>query len=790
MFELIRADQLTIMMFLCGCCGILILLLLITRFISESRKRILILMEFIALFLLWFDREAYIYAGDPSRKAFFMVRISNFLVFFLTSAIVFGFNLYLNDWLTHEGKLASSPKRLRTVRIISAMGMLLAVISAFTGLYYYFDETNTYHRGNGFLIAYIIPVVCPIVQYTVIRQYKKVFSKIIYISLVLYIFVPIACGILQIFMYGISIVNMAMVAVSVSLYIFTYIDINNTVEHAHEIELKGIQGENKQLLKALEQTAATFVSSIEKRDEYCKGTSVKIAGYARRIAELAGKDEDFCSRTYYSALFNDIGLIGISDSVIENESDPRIHEDEKMKRKPLIGEELLAGITAYPDLSQTARSSHEKYNGTGYPDGLKGEEIPEIARIVAVADGYVKMTTKKRYRDALPGFVAREEFIKCAGEEYDPVFSDIMVKIIDSETDAVSEVSELETDIACVSYRENITTGIPAEREVKRIKFRCRLDPQIVAGFSAPSIVLFDSFDRRVHTNDKAIKEYHYLEYGEVWFDDHMISTAARKMEITRLEKHERTGGTGDKEQEYEIVAGRYEDHLRLEMSCSEYTKELLIALPDSTKASYIGITGEHCVISGITVEPTGETVKEDDIPKIADPISYIDHMESDIKNIQIDRTRSASTAGIEIQNRMKIVFHTMSLPGAELVWHCPYIVIYYSDDGTIGGSNYIEYELIKLNGEDQGSGQFANNRFIMKKKDDFPGWNSWKETNKKGIECTVSLEKRGNRITLKTENVGISIECTTTVLNSPDKVYAALTGDQVALTDIRLWGG
>ena len=126
------------------------------------------------------------------------------------------------------------------IALLSLLGMILAVISAFTGLYYYFDESNTYHRGSGFLIAYIIPVVCPIMQYTVIRQYRKVFSKLIYISLNLYIFVPIACGILQIFTYGISIVNMSMVAVSVALYIFTYLDINNTVpKDMYNDEIKG-----------------------------------------------------------------------------------------------------------------------------------------------------------------------------------------------------------------------------------------------------------------------------------------------------------------------------------------------------------------------------------------------------------------------------------------------------------------------------------------------------------------------------------------------------------------------
>ena len=97
MFDFIRLHQLNIMLILCGACGILVFLLIITRFITKRRKAILIFMEVVAFFLLWFDRLAYIYAGAPGQTAFVMVRVSNFMVFFLTPAIVLGFNLYLID---------------------------------------------------------------------------------------------------------------------------------------------------------------------------------------------------------------------------------------------------------------------------------------------------------------------------------------------------------------------------------------------------------------------------------------------------------------------------------------------------------------------------------------------------------------------------------------------------------------------------------------------------------------------------------------------------------------------
>ena len=201
-------------------------------------------------------------------------------------------------------------------------------------------------------------------------------------------------------------------------------------------------------------------------------------------------------------------------------------------------------ITEYPYLGIAAYYSHERYNGTGYPEGLKGTDIPEIARIVAVADAYVTMTTKKRYRGARPDFVAREAFVKGSGEEFDPAFAELMVKIIDNniKSDDNSLRPEMETSLSCGEYRDNTSLGISVENDTKIISFDCVPNKSGENIFSAPSIILFDSFDDRVHRDEKTIKEYHYFEYGEFWFDDHMISTGTRRIEITKMDKKENAG--------------------------------------------------------------------------------------------------------------------------------------------------------------------------------------------------------------------------------------------------------
>ena len=188
-------------------------------------------------------------------------------------------------------------------------------------------------------------------------------------------------------------------------------------------------------------------------------------------------------------------------------------------------------------------------------------------------------------------------------------------------------------------------------------------------------------------------------------------------------------------------------------MRSPNFAKEAVIALQDGSTSAYISITGEYCSITDIMIEKTDIESCVGFIPRICEEISYIDHMVSDIPNIQINQTRMSSTEGIEIKNRLKLEFHTMSLPIADFVWHCPYIVIFTSDNGRVNGRNYREYALIKLNGEIDDKYECAENNFIMKRKDNFPGWEEWKERNKAGFECEVSLEKKGNNIITRTEN-------------------------------------
>ncbi|MCR5672514.1 MAG: diguanylate cyclase, partial [Lachnospiraceae bacterium] len=431
----------------------------------------------------------------------------------------------------------------------------------------------------------------------------------------------------------------------------------------------------------------------------------------------------------------------------------------------------------------------------GYPDGLKGEDIPEAARIIAAADAYDLLASETDMTPPMPAQLIREQFVQKSGQQLDPKYAKIVMQLLDRmeaerTEDASSTVAAVyENEFVCNEYRDHVMAGIVVENEPTRIRMKCDPAKNAESDFYCPSLIVFDSYDGRVHDTQKEIDAFRYTEFGEVWFDGHIVCNGARNMEVN---VHRRSSGpdipgSEDDASSYEIITYRQNDHVRIIINSEETSCDVTVALPDSSLFAYIGLTGEHCHTSNVTIEKMENASNLEDIPRIADPISYIDRLESDLPNVQIDGKRSASTEGVRITDGMRIIFHTMSLPSADLIWHCPYIILFSSKDGTVGGEDYTEYGLIGMHGETRKTDEIAQNVIAVDRDDDFVGWDEWKEANHKGLECIVHFRKLGNRITVITQNSGIRIENETTIMDSVKDVYAAITGDQVAITDIRV---
>lgn len=199
---------------------------------------------------------------------------------------------------------------------------------------------------------------------------------------------------------------------------------------SEEVEHK--TSENEMLMV---QVVHALADAIDAKDVYTKGHSGRVAEYAREIAKRYGYSERKQDEIYVTALLHDVGKIGVPDEVINKPSKLTDEEFALIKAHPKLGADILDNIHSMPNLKAGARYHHERYGGGGYPDGISGKEIPEQARIIAVADAYDAMSSNRSYRKALPQATVRSEIEKGKGTQFDPVFADIMLTMIDEDTE-------------------------------------------------------------------------------------------------------------------------------------------------------------------------------------------------------------------------------------------------------------------------------------------------------------------------------------------------------------------
>ena len=342
---------------------------------------------------------------------------------------------YLLDLLRSEVKLEKMPRRLMLCETLFTAGILLLIISQFTGLYYSFDETNTYHRGPGNVVSFVISALIALIQLSLVIRYRRKMRKLIVISLIINTVIPLIASVIQIFAYGLSLVNMSMVGVAIALYVFVIVDMNRTVEHSRHLEMEFYRKEKEKEHVLFEQTAEALASAIDAKDKYTHGHSSRVAAYSQQIARAVYKSDEECEKILFAALLHDVGKIGIADRIINKEGKLTDEEFAEIKQHPVYGYQILSKIGASPYLSVGAYYHHERYDGRGYPDGLAGQNIPEIARIIAVADAYDAMTSKRSYRDPIPQQQVREELVKGMGTQFDPVFAKAMIHLIDVDTE-------------------------------------------------------------------------------------------------------------------------------------------------------------------------------------------------------------------------------------------------------------------------------------------------------------------------------------------------------------------
>lgn len=275
-------------------------------------------------------------------------------------------------------------------------------------------------------------------------------------------FIGLLAATVSVMIEGIStyfVVSLSGIFVGIGMIILFSLNVLRTAGNIHMMELrrqkKELAKRKRQLEKVSLQMIQTLSTTIEAKDEYARGHSHRVAEYAALIADELGWSSEEIMNLKYAAHLHDIGKIGIPDMLLNKPARLTPEEYSVIKEHTVIGAEILKNISLIPHVAEVARSHHEHYDGTGYPDGLAGEDIPLSARIVAIADSYDAMNSRRIYRNALPPEKIFEEIENNRGIQFDPELADIFLKLLCDDRVQICEHCEFSEDDPELPFIEN-----------------------------------------------------------------------------------------------------------------------------------------------------------------------------------------------------------------------------------------------------------------------------------------------------------------------------------------------
>ena len=196
------------------------------------------------------------------------------------------------------------------------------------------------------------------------------------------------------------------------------------------------------LEKAYLESIQTLRYTVEAKDTYTRGHSDRVSEYSVLIGKQLGLPDNEIKNLQLGGLFHDVGKIGIPDTILQKDSKLTDDEYSQIKNHTSIGAHILSTATIFQDIIPIVKHHHEKYDGTGYPGQLKGNDIPYLARITAIADTFDAMTSKRSYRDSLPLEIVISEFEKYKGTQFDPEITDVFLDILKNHYNEIQEIQE------------------------------------------------------------------------------------------------------------------------------------------------------------------------------------------------------------------------------------------------------------------------------------------------------------------------------------------------------------
>lgn len=202
------------------------------------------------------------------------------------------------------------------------------------------------------------------------------------------------------------------------------------IKLALELKTRKMERRQQEYREITDQALKTIANTIDAKDKYTKGHSIRVAGYSIELARRLGYSEEDREKIYYIALLHDIGKIGIPDAILNKPGKLTDEEFAFMREHTRIGGDILRDFTAIAHIADGALSHHENFDGTGYPERKSEDAIPTVARIIRVADSYDAMATKRSYRESMDREYILSEFRKFSGVQFEPRVAQAMIDMI------------------------------------------------------------------------------------------------------------------------------------------------------------------------------------------------------------------------------------------------------------------------------------------------------------------------------------------------------------------------
>ena len=399
-----------------------------TSVINKTFRRL----TFCQLTAIFFDVAASITISYPETFPAWLDVALNTLYFAATAYLFY--TLYLFFLSFGIRKKVGMPLLL-TSRAILIMFLIMLFVNAPTGVFFSVRQ-GAYAPGSLYYLCLAIPVVFLLacsVAFMIIR--KRVTRQVFGVLLTLLVLTVLGPA-LQFLFFPTTLLSHFFSLFSLILCLFALVSPDyaeltkkraELFELQQNLETKAAQesdkvhkrGKQKEIL--FEQIIDALAETIDAGDAKRNGHSENVAETSRLIAYKMALPKNEVQKIYYAAILHDIGIIGVPESVTTKSGKFTQEDFEQMKKHCEIGERILSTISEMPEISKIARSHHERFDGSGYPDGLAGKQIPLAARIIAVADAYDAMTHERCYKNILSTEEAKEELKKGAGLQFDPL---------------------------------------------------------------------------------------------------------------------------------------------------------------------------------------------------------------------------------------------------------------------------------------------------------------------------------------------------------------------------------